>query len=1150
MKSLSVSDVVKCSDVFMRSVNLERDFAGNVVDDYIVTPHAKANFDRLISGLRVDDRQRAWRITSDYGSGKSSFALAFAKLFGPQRAPASLKGVVDLKALGVARAPHLLPVLVTGSRQPMSTAVLQSLNRTLSTVRQSGRRPAVVERVRKLAEEGGALRDDEVIRLVEGANAYVAEAGIAQGILVVLDELGKFLEFAALHPDRQDVLFLQNLAEVAARSGSTPLFVIGLLHQGFNAYAEQLSQGVQKEWEKVAGRYSEIFFALPAEQTASLISSALNVQTKKLPPEVTAMAGREMRRVVDLGCYGPSAGRNSLVDLAAHLYPLHPSVPPVLIRLFSRFGQNERSLFTFLFSEEPAGLREFMNRSLDGAGFYRIHNLYDYARAAFGSKLSVQSYRSHWNQLESVVESFPREHHDELNILKTVALLNLLDEPNLLASDDLLASSVAGKASKGAIERLREKHVLHYRGTAGGYCLWPHTSVNLHQAYADADNAVGTLRQVSTFLKEFLETRPVVARRHYVETGNLRHFRVEYVMPSAVDTGIDGVHQGADGLIVVPLCETEDERARALAFAKSATRKTPSVLVAVPKPLSALTGLVAEYERWKWISEKTPELRDDAYASEEVSRQLVAAREVLERRVRSFVGLKQFTEAMELEWIHLGEPVSIGSARELLSKLSKICDDVYPRAPRVKNELVNRRELSSAAAAARMRLIERVLKFADQPFLGMDRSKRPPEMSMYLSVLKRAGVHQEVGGRWTLVEPTLKNDPCNLRHSFAAMLALLEDAKEARIGVPALLKQIERPPFGVRDGLGVLLFAVFVALHEQNLAFYEDGAFVRHLGPEEFLRLTKQPASFEVQFCRVAGVRSAIFEQLLALLETQPVSQKPDILDVVRPLCQFAAQLPQYTHRTKSLSKPAAAIREVLLHAREPALLLFSDLPMALSLDPFDSNAESDPKRVRDFVRLLRAALDELKGAYPSLLSGLEAEFLSAVQRPGALADVRAQVAQAATQMLVGVADIRMKGFLMRLADTALASDAWIESVGSYVCARPPAKWSDGDVESFRTELRSIGAHYRRLEAMLYGGVVREKDSTAIRVAVTSTDGSEQDRVLWLSGIEEGEASEVESEVAKLLVGRARVGAVGVSRALGKALAAITAKDERRPGGR
>lgn len=108
-------------------------------------------------------------------------------------------------------------------------------------------------------------------------------SGKADGLVIILDEMGKFLEFAALHPDRQDIYLLQMLAEAASRSGDTPIFVVGLLHQGFHAYAEQLALTTQKEWDKVAGRYEEILFNQPLEQTTALVANALNIRREKLP---------------------------------------------------------------------------------------------------------------------------------------------------------------------------------------------------------------------------------------------------------------------------------------------------------------------------------------------------------------------------------------------------------------------------------------------------------------------------------------------------------------------------------------------------------------------------------------------------------------------------------------------------------------------------------------------------------------------------------------------------------------------------------------------------------------------------------------------------------------------------------------------------
>lgn len=244
---------------FMRSVHLERDFWNGALHEYILTPQTTATLARLAQGLATQSRQRAWRITGDYGTGKSSFALALAELLSGRhrRLPLPLRQAVDFRHLGTGR-PRLLPVLITGSREPIATAVLKALRCALEGRLGPGTKPRILRKLRSVASAKASPSDAVVMDLLQEANAYICGTGKETGLLIILDELGKFLEFAALHSDRQDVFFLQNLAEAAARSGARPLFVVGILHQGFSAYAEQLSQVSQKEWEKVAGRFEEL----------------------------------------------------------------------------------------------------------------------------------------------------------------------------------------------------------------------------------------------------------------------------------------------------------------------------------------------------------------------------------------------------------------------------------------------------------------------------------------------------------------------------------------------------------------------------------------------------------------------------------------------------------------------------------------------------------------------------------------------------------------------------------------------------------------------------------------------------------------------------------------------------------------------------
>jgi biotin operon repressor len=218
----------------------------------------------------------------------------------------------------------------------------------------------------------------------------------------------------------------------------------------------------------------------PLEHTAALVSRALNVDDERLPRSLASEAAAYAKKSIGSGWFGKTAFKG-----VAKLYPLHPMLLPVLVRFFARFGQNERSLFGFLLSNEPFGLQSFALRPLEAGTWYRIPDFFDYVRAVFGHRLAGESYRGSWLRLIELVDRVQDLSEIEIRIVKTVAILNLLDADDLAASNEVLSASV-GNASETEIATvlagLTKRGVLFKRGQAGGYRLWSASSVNLEAA--------------------------------------------------------------------------------------------------------------------------------------------------------------------------------------------------------------------------------------------------------------------------------------------------------------------------------------------------------------------------------------------------------------------------------------------------------------------------------------------------------------------------------------------------------------------------------------------------------------------------------------------------------------------------------------------
>ena len=1136
-----IGDVFNISKRFLRSVHLERDFQDpKALAGYVTTEFVAECRDRVRDGLRPESGRRAWRITGDYGSGKSSFALLIANELAGRDSGLSPQLVrVSSRKSAPSELPRLLPVLVTCSRQSLGRSILQGLQHALSFVYRQGGHSNAGKAIEEILAVPVDPKDDDIIKAILDARNRVIADRKSGGLLIVVDELGKYLEYAAQNPTSQDVFLLQQLAEAASRSGDSPLFLVCLLHQGFNAYADQLNQSAQREWEKVAGRFEEIVFSQPVEQIGSLIASALNVRIAEIPRRNSDVLHSAMQKAISLGWFG-SAPKPPLLGLAKHLYPLHPTVLPVLIRAFRRFGQNERSLFSFLLSNEPFGLQAFSENVLENGQLYRLCDLFDYFRSNFGHKLAATSYRVRWSLIDSVVESYATEEPVELEILKTVAILNLLND-DLLATEELIVCAVSGNRTqleqsvKQGLHSLRRvKRALYDRGRSQGLCLWPHSSVDLEKAYDDARRAIPVPLRIATALQPYLKTRPLVARRHYIETGNLRYFEVHYCTVSDLATLKPEDQDSSDGVIVVPLCESNAEQKIAREFAKNpALCDRPNWLIAIPQTLDNLRNLLQELQRWDWVSTNTLELNADKYAREEVSRQRQNAREQLEHRIDLLLGFKQFAEKSSLEWFRGGAPMKVRDGRHFLSELSRICDETFPDAPRIHNELVNRRTLSSAAAAARMRLIEYMFVSGSSEWLGMNPAKKPPEMSMYLSVLRNTGIHRENGPSWTIGEPEANRDQdCNVLPALKRITELVAREPDGRVKISRLFEELRRPPYGVRDGLLPLFLTVFAIANAKDIAFYKDGTFLREMTGEHMLVLTKQPDRFEVQYCKIEGVRADLFEKLLAVLELKPsVERATELLDVVQPLCVFVARLPSYVHNTKRLSGSAVAVRDAILGAREPSTLLFTELPRACGREPFRPDAVNT-EQVRLFVRDLKMALDELRMAFPEQQERLRKLLRSAFDMPGSFQQFRSSLALRAQEVVIGVNETKLRAFCLRLMDDNLQESDWLESLGSFLALKPPAKWHDAEEDLFIQELGPLAQRFNRVESIQFTAGKAAKKSTGIRLAITQANGNEHEQVIHFAPEEESRLSELQGQFEQLLSQNKRLGLAAASRAI------------------
>lgn len=366
---------------FLRSVHLETDLLdADSLQGYLVTSGTRTVLPRLGLARQASSANRAFTITGPYGTGKSAQSLFAARVLAPPEFPGAaaaqrlLHKADPEMAAAVLRtkkdAPGLLPIAVTGSREPLVTAILRGVEAALDWIK--GRRAApVTARLNAVREKSQAGREPSVSEMLElfGKLLEVAcdGSGPFGGVFLIVDELGKLLEHAAGGHGGSDVYLLQALAEFAARTPQ-PFIVLGVLHRDFAAYADRLSSRDRAEWEKVVGRFETIPFVQPADDALRLIALARTqarsvhreMPVDRLPPAAKRTFGGLCEDAWKRDMAPAGMSKSEFVGLLRDSWPLHPLVTLLLGRLFQKLAENKRSMFAFPESGEPYGLREFL----------------------------------------------------------------------------------------------------------------------------------------------------------------------------------------------------------------------------------------------------------------------------------------------------------------------------------------------------------------------------------------------------------------------------------------------------------------------------------------------------------------------------------------------------------------------------------------------------------------------------------------------------------------------------------------------------------------------------------------------------------------------------------------------------------------------
>lgn len=1084
---------------YTRSINLVRDGETlELIRAYLPTTRALQALNHVAEGLNQQAAGRALALVGPYGAGKSAFALFLGALLSPapdefrQTATAILSkddaGLAQRFSEVLQDRPGFLRVQVNGIPDSLIRQLLLALATACEKCELDG---TLISHIRSAAYPGTEMnRVLALFRRVQ--NAWADKQGC--GVLVEIDELGKFLEYESYHPQHREIHLLQLLAEHAQTANRAPLHIVVMLHQAFEHYSHRLGKNLREEWQKVQGRFTTLAFLEPVEQSLRIVGAAF--QREGRLPDALEDAVTDWASLLAAESALPlSLEQTKARKLFSGCYPLHPLTLLILPVLCQKAAQNERTLFSYLGSTEPFGLRERLSTMCLG-DWIGPWQLYDYFMLNPASGFSDPLTYHRWAEVATALARFDGPPDSPAaQLLKTVGLLNLIGAQRGLKASRVLLSALFGAATDDLLAELERASVIHWRQFNQEYRVWQGSDFDLGHALRLASAEYAALPLADT-LNKLAPIKPIVARRITIETGSLRSFTPVFT---------ERAHwppKTSDSLTLWFYLKEIDEQ-------PTFDDSPPLAVVASCDFTERLREAVAEWMALQDLPKRHAELQHDPVAQREHRAWLESAEAEAVQLLRTLLG-----EPETLAWYWGGARVWIGNRRHLQDKLSRwVEEQIYPQSPKFRNELVNRDQPSPSANTGRKRLLTAMLAAPHEESLGI--AKTPAEKSLYLSLLKESGLHRVEAGLLGFHAPR-KPDRCHLIPAWNAMTKLLGDSGSAQLPLPAIYAKLKGCPFGVMQGVLPILVTAYLLAARREVALYQEGAFCESLTIEQAELLCRRPELFALERFDISGLRGELFDQYIGIVVGK-IRHDSTLLDIVRPLTKFMKELPEYTQHCPRLSAEAKRVREALQQAVSPGVLLFDTLPKACGIDPAEFG-KGDVAMVESLVQSLVEALREMHKAYPRLLDHWQAELNRVLLDVEAtdLGSLRKALAQRYQGLEAYTPDRMGVGALARrLADTAHDEDrTWLESVATLLGRVPPAKWREDTRLQAEMRLREMAQQLRDLESLRLALGCGGAEGTVL-LKVVDVKSGESSHVVQLSVAQRAKAREQAGETAK-----------------------------------
>lgn len=714
------------------------------------------------------------------------------------------------------------------------------------------------------------------------------------GVFLVYDEFGRYLQninYESIYNEMQEI---QNIAEIA-NSSNGYLQLLFITHQNIRNYFSIYDENVQNEFQRIEKRFCAItiesdphtFYRIAQEliQTLELAAPGMletdeMIQGIRKYPFFSSLTQTEIENIIILGTY-----------------PLHPVTLSILPQLSSLLAQNERTLFTFLQSEELFSLLHFIKRNKDA--YYYPDYLFDYfyeeQDAYQDSFAAIKLYK------QSLKKIATEKKGSHARVIKLLTMWDLLNLHGMYPMHNELLSFCLGLEEnelENVLNELKTKKIIRFNRVLNHWEIFNGSSINIDEAIEE--KRVTTMlnpQKKLTMIQYYLPKQYYLSDRYNDDKSMIRFAKVMPLFSSIfLDVSFDIIEyvsrKFSDATIVLILLEDYNHLDKVKNKALSIEAKQ-IIFCLNTHVLTNMNDVLLNLNAINQLLEDVEFLKEDKNIKYELELRKKDEEFIVERNLEVF---DRFSS--QLSWIIEGKERVIDSSFQLEKELSDLMYRIFPDTPYILNDNFNRQNITNVQLRSAYKVIDGIL---NHPYKEqLDISGYGPDYLIYVSTIKNNKIDFKHLDK-------ISNEP--LKKLRDIIIAKMSGNEEQTLEF--LINVFRDSPFGIREPVIPVLFTALVRDKWDQLLFYRNDMYVPDLDGEKIYEMVKESNAYTYKYYDISSQYKDTLKDVFHIF-SDDINIIVDLHILSKQLLHWLRALPRFTQITNQVSDLAIELKTII----------------------------------------------------------------------------------------------------------------------------------------------------------------------------------------------------------------------------------------------